>query len=36
MMRLLKLIAAFFLSAVLILMKAQAQTLDGAIAVPYP
>ncbi len=35
-MRLLNLIAAFFLAALLGLMKAQAQTLEGTIAVPYP
>jgi hypothetical protein len=36
MIRLLKLIAAFFLSALLVLMKAQAKTLDGMIVLPYP
>jgi hypothetical protein len=36
MFRLLNLVAVLFLTPVLILMKAQAQTLEGTTAIPYP
>ncbi len=36
MIQLLKLVAAFFLSGILFLMKAQSRTLEGTIMIPYP
>ena len=36
MFRLLNLVAALFLVPVLVLMKAQAQTLEGTTTIPYP